>query len=88
MSDPTSQVQQTAPVQLQINNSGAWKTLAKFDAHDDEMADKARAAGQLLGELGGARTALRIAIDEALPWVLCRWTAEDGWMPAQAEAGR
>jgi len=83
MSDFTSQVQQTAPVQLQLNNSGAWKTLAKFDAFDDELANKARAVGQLLGELGGERTALRIATDEALPCVLCRWTAEHGWMPAQ-----
>ena len=25
------------PVQLQINNSGAWKLLGRFDAADDEQ---------------------------------------------------
>jgi hypothetical protein len=72
------------PVRLELNNSGAWKALATFDAGDDDMADKARAAGQLLGELGGQRTSLRICTAEALPVVLLRWTAERGWFaPAQ-----
>lgn len=71
---------QARPVQLQINNSGAWKTIARFDAGDDDSADKARAAGQLLGELGGGhRTTLRIATDEAMPFVLTRWDGERGW---------
>lgn len=69
----------TRPVQLQLNNSGAWKTLARFDAGDDDLADKARAAGQLLGELGGARTTLRIATCETLPLALLHWTPRDGW---------
>ena len=69
----------TRPVQLQLNNAGSWKTLAKFDASDDDQADKARVAGQLLGELGGERTTLRIATDEALPCVLLRWDAKRGW---------
>lgn len=73
------------PVQLQINNSGAWKTIARFDASDDESADKARAAGQLLGELGGGpRTTLRIATDEAMPCVLVRWDGERGWWAVDA----
>ena len=79
MSD--SQTQPPRPVQLQINNTGAWKTLARFDAGDGEAADKAHAAGQLLGELSPKAT-LRIATDEALPCVLTRWTAEDGWRTA------
>ncbi len=73
------------PVQLQINNSGAWKTIARFDAGDDDSADKARAAGQLLGELGGGhRTTLRIATDEAMPCVLTRWDGERGWWAVDA----
>lgn len=67
------------PVRLEINNSGAWKLLATFDAGDDALTEKARAAGQLLGELGGERTSLRICTNEALPVVLVRWTAPRGW---------
>lgn len=73
------------PVRLELNNSGAWKTLARFDAGDDEQCDKARAAGQLLGELGGTRTALRICTDEALPCTLLRWTPERGWFEVSAD---
>ena len=47
------------PLLLQLNNSGTWKTLAHFDAGHDEACDKARAAGQLLGELGDERVTLR-----------------------------
>ena len=65
------------PVKLEINNSGAWKTIARFDAGNDESADKARAAGQLLGELSPCT--LRIATDESLPCVLVRWDADRGW---------
>lgn len=73
------------PVQLQLNNSGAWKTIARFDASNDASADKARAAGQLLGELGGgARTTLRIATDEPMPCVLVRWDADRGWWDVAA----
>ena len=67
------------PVQLQLNNAGSWKTLARFEAGNASQEDKARAAGQLLGELGGARTTLRIATCEALPIVLLHWTQRDGW---------
>lgn len=69
----------TRPVRLELNNSGSWKQLASFDAADGEAADKARAAGQLLGELGGERTTLRICTAEVLPIVLVRWTAAKGW---------
>jgi hypothetical protein len=72
--------QPARPVRLELNNSGAWKQLASFDAGDDDASDKARAAGQLLGELGGERVALRICTAEALPIVLVRWTPAKGWM--------
>lgn len=77
------------PVQLQINNSGAWKIIASFDAGDDESADKARAAGQLLGELGGKnRTTLRIATDQAVTQVLARWDTERGWFEVDSKRQR
>lgn len=66
------------PVKLELNNSGSWKTLARFDAYCDESADKARAIGQLLGELA-PRSKLQISTDEALPVVLIQWTAAKGW---------
>lgn len=68
------------PVQLQLNNAGSWKTLANFDACSEDQAEKARTAGQLLGELGGQRTTLRIATCEALPMVLLHWTPGNGWV--------
>ena len=68
----------SCPVLLQLNNSGTWKTIARFDASNDESMDKARAAGQLLGEINPSTT-LRIATDEPLPWVMVRWIAERGW---------
>ena len=73
------------PVRLELNNSGAWKILATFDATDDDMADKAGAAGQLLGELGAPRTSLRICTAEALPMVLRRWTAARGWFDVASD---
>lgn len=71
----------SSPVQLQINNSGSWKTIARFDAHDEAAADKAVRAGQLLGELG-PRSTLRIATDDPLPCVMARWDCNNGWQAA------
>lgn len=75
----------TRPAKLELNNSGSWKTLARFDAGDDDQADKAHAAGQLLGELGGDKTALRIATDDPLPVVLRRWSGDRGWFDVPAD---
>lgn len=81
MMDPQSHTPPARPVQMQINNSGAWKTIATFDAGDEEAAGKAHAAGQLLGELNPTAT-LRITTRDALPCVLKRWDAERGWWVA------
>ena len=75
-------VEKARPVTLQINNSGAWKTIARFDAGDEDMGDKARAAGQLLGELSPCT--LRIATDEPMPCVLMRWDSARGWWAVDA----
>ena len=66
------------PLQLQLNNSGAWKTLLRFDGNDAQAADKVRAAGQLMGEVNPELN-LRIATAEALPAVLLRWSGACGW---------
>jgi hypothetical protein len=82
---PTAETLAPRPVRLELNNSGAWKTLARFDAGDEAAADKAQRAGQLLGELSGGRTTLRICTDDALPCVLLRWTADRGWFEVPAD---
>ncbi len=66
------------PVRLEINNAGSWKLIARFDAGNEAFADKACAAGQLLGEINPGST-FRLATDEALPHVLMRWDAVRGW---------
>lgn len=73
------------PVRLELNNSGSWKVLARFDAGNTVASGQAREAGQLLGELGGPRTTLRICTDAALPMVLVRWSAERGWWDVAAD---
>ena len=75
----TTDIEGGRPVQLQLNNAGSWKTLAKFDAGNGDQGDKALMVGQLLGELGGTRTTLRIATCEAMPVVLAQWSASKGW---------
>lgn len=70
---------QARPVQLQINNSGAWKTVAKFDAGDEQAGANAQQAVELLGQINSSKTTWRIATDEALPCVLLRWSVVTGW---------
>lgn len=66
------------PVRLEINNAGSWKLIARFDAGNEALSNKACAAGQLLGEINPTST-FRLATDEALPHVLMRWNAVRGW---------
>jgi len=70
----------TKPVRLELNNTGAWKLLALFDAGDTEQTDRIMAAADrlafVLNSPGMAHTSLRISTDESLPEVLMRWTPE------------
>jgi len=71
------------PVKLELNNSGAWKTVARFDAADEQQADPAMQAAELLQRVN-PRQAWRIATDEPLPLVLMRLCdAATGWEPAR-----
>lgn len=57
------------PVQLQLNNSGAWKTIVKFDAAEDDISDKVVAAAIFLSGIDETAR-FRIATRDALPEVL------------------
>lgn len=70
----------TKPVTLQVNNSGAWKTVIRFDADKDmECAEVLSAAGTL-GCIDG-RCKFRVVMDNGLQAVLMHWSAKDGWTP-------
>lgn len=57
------------PVQLQLNNSGAWKTIVKFDAAEDDISDKVVAAAIFLSGIDQT-TRFRITTRDTLPEVL------------------
>lgn len=57
------------PVQLQVNNSGAWKTVLRFDAGDDAAGHQVQQAVQMLHQADPG-PGWRIATRERLPVVL------------------
>lgn len=57
------------PVQLQVNNSGAWKTVLRFDASDDCVGDQVQRGCLLLAQ-AVPDLRMRIATTESLPLVL------------------
>lgn len=80
------------PVRLELNNSGAWKVLGRFDAGDDEQTSLVLdAAADLVKTLHNSESpegcpTLRISIDDALGAVLMRWKLGRGWYDAQTGA--
>lgn len=77
------------PVRLELNNSGSWKLLGRFDAADDEQtALVLDAAEDLVKTLHNSEDpkhcpTLRVSIDDALCTVLLRWQLELGWRDAR-----
>lgn len=69
------------PVQLQLNNSGAWKTIARFDAGDALATGYAQEAATMLKRVD-ARNQFRITTCEGLPVVLMRLGDDLNWSPA------
>lgn len=70
----------THSVQLQINNSGAWKTIVRFDAGDEGATHYARQAVERLALVDGKGAGRwRIATLDALPVVLEDFEAGRGW---------
>lgn len=78
------------PCRIELNNSGAWKLLGKFDASADEAAsaimDAAEQLARALNDPACGRPSLvtlRISTDDAQPDVLMRWSDEHGWRDAR-----
>ena len=66
---------------LDMNNSGSWKAVLRFDYADDALAQSVRNAAEALsllsaGDGGRPRIAWRISRDEPQPRVVERWTVE------------
>lgn len=82
------------PCRLELNNSGSWKLLGKFDAAvTDSTDDIMNAAAALVDALNApysgrsAIATLRIATDEPHPDVIMRYESrESGWREARTGA--
>jgi hypothetical protein len=79
------------PCRLELNNSGAWKLLARFDAANadptDEIMNAAEQLAKAINDPASGRTthvSLRISTDDAHPDTIMRWTHERGmWFDAK-----
>lgn len=80
------------PVRLELNNSGSWKMLGRFDAADDDQAALVMdAAETLIKTLHNSEDprrcpTLRISMDEPCDTtclVLARWELQRGWYDAK-----
>lgn len=71
------------PVKLQINTTGAWRDVLRFDL-DKVDVEALQLAAQRLVEVADpdGRTSLRIVIADALQAALVRWDAKAGWADA------
>lgn len=79
----------TKPCRLELNNSGSWKVLGRFDAADDEQSalvmDAAETLVQTLhnSESPKGCPTMRVSMDDPLQQVLMRWKLERGWYDAR-----
>lgn len=79
---------QAKPVRLELNNSGSWKVLGRFDAADDEQSSLVLdAAEDLIKTLHNSEDpkrcpTMRVSMDDGLSSVLLRWALDTGWRDA------
>ena len=66
----------TKPCQLQLNNTGAWKTIVKFDANHEGTVGKVMVAAIALQEVN-PRANFRIVTCHSLPLVLMHLESGD-----------
>jgi len=86
-----TQVNDNKPCRLELNNSGSWKVIGRFDAADEEHTGMVMDAAESLIKVlnNGAPpkrcASLRVSMDDGLGQVLLYWTAERGlWFDARA----
>jgi len=71
------------PCKLQINSSGAWRDVLRFDLDETDVeALQVAAANLVLIANGGGKTGLRITAADAFQTALIRWDAKKGWVDA------
>ena len=80
------------PCRLELNNSGSWKVLGRFDAADDEQTSLVLdAAEDLIKTLHNSEDpkscpTLRVSSNhpiDTVDVVLLRWSLEGGWLDAK-----
>jgi hypothetical protein len=73
------------PVKLQINTTGAWRNVIRFDADKDVEYLEVMGAAETLGRV--AKATLRIVVENSpvpkSPLVLIRWSQDAGWKDAR-----
>lgn len=70
------------PVVLQVNNTGAWKTIVRFDLENEFGCLRVLDAADALGMVDqGAALTFRVIMDDASPSpkVMMRWSRADSW---------
>jgi len=71
----------TRPCKLQINSSGAWRDVLRFDIDAvDSVALMDAASNLLVIADPDGKVALRIATADAFQSALVRWEAKKGWV--------
>jgi hypothetical protein len=79
------------PVRLELNNSGSWKVIGRFDAADDEQSSLVLdAAEDLIKTLHNSEDpkrcpTMRVSMDhptDSVDVVLMRWDLLSGWRDA------
>lgn len=70
------------PAQLQVNNTGAWKTIVPFDAADALATGYAQEAATMLKRIDARRNQFRITTREGLPVVLMHLDDDLNWRAA------
>jgi hypothetical protein len=74
----------TRPAKLQVNQSGAWRDMLRFDVDavsDNSMYLFLKAAAEMVRSTGQTGTTMRIVSDEVTPKRVLSWTAKTGWKP-------
>lgn len=70
------------PCKLQINTTGAWRDLLRFDIDEVDGNEVQHAAQELINAANPkGRTTLRITMADSLQSVIAHWDAEKGWRP-------